>query len=185
LVKEVEVHGYAIVSRDDRIADSNGVMPASLKNDADWTYFQAELALADWTLLGRASHEATPNLKRRRRVVVSRGARGLEERADAFWWNPLDLPWARAAAILAPDGARVAVPGGQVPFDLFLAEGFTAFHLSRATRALLPGGRGVFSACERGASAQALLAAAGLKPEPTRTIDAGDAVTLTVWRRPD
>jgi len=184
-VKPVEVHGYAIVSRDDRIADSNGVMPASLKNEADWAYFQAELLRADLTLLGRASHEATPNLRRRRRVVVSRGARGLEQRADAFWWNPRDMPWARAAAILAPEGGRVAVPGGQVAFDLFLAEGFFAFHLSRATRVGLPGGRGLFSACERGETAETLLARAGLEPEPIQTIDVAEAVTLTVWRRPD
>ena len=179
----LEVHGYAIVSRDDRIAGADGVMPASLKNEADWAYFQAELARADMTLLGRASHEATPNLKRRRRVVVSRSARGLEERADAYWWNPLEMTWAAAAAILAPQGGRLAVPGGQVPFDLFLAEGFTAFHLSRATRALLPGGRGIFAACEADASAEELLAGSGLRPEPTRTIDPVEAVTLTVWRR--
>jgi hypothetical protein len=185
LVNFVEVHGYAIVSRDDRIAGADGVLPDSLKNEADWAYFQAELGRADWILLGRASHEATPNLKRRRRVVVSRSANGLEQRVDAVWWNPRDLPWAQAAAILAPRGARVAVPGGQVPFDLFLAEGFAAFHLSRATRVGLPGGRGVFSACERGETAEALLARAGLKPEPTRTIDAVEGVTLTVWRRQD
>jgi hypothetical protein len=46
----------------------------------------------------------------------------------------------------------------------------------------LPGGRGVFSACEQGETAEALLARAGLKPEPTRTIDAAVGVTLTVWR---
>jgi hypothetical protein len=183
LVKLIEVHGYAIVSRDDRIAGADGVMPDSLKNEADWAYFQAELALADMTLLGRASHEATPNLKRRRRVVVSRSARGLEARADAFWWNPLDMDWPQAAAILAPEGGRIAVPGGQVPFDLCLAEGFTAFHLSRASRALLPGGRGVFSACETGETAESLLAQAGLRPDPTQTIDEAEAVTLTVWRR--
>ena len=181
-MKPVEVHGYAIVSADDRIADADGEMPASLKNEADWAYFQAELSRADFVLLGRASHEATPNLKRRRRVVVSRSARGLEERADAVWWNPLEMSWATATAILAPEGGRVAVPGGQGPFDLFLAEGYAAFHLSRARRALLPGGRAVFSACENGASAEAQLAAAGLKAGPTETIDASEGVTLTLWR---
>jgi len=184
-VKPLEAHGYAIVSNDDRIARADGVMPASLKNDADWAYFQDELALADFVVLGRKSHEATPNPKRRRRVVVSRSARGLEQRDEAVWWNPLEMDWKQAGALLAPDGARVAVPGGQVAFDLFLAEGFTSFHLSRATRALLPGGRGLFAACERGERAEAVLARAGLKPKPTRTIDVGQAVTLTVWRRPD
>ena len=55
----VEIHGYAIVSRDDRIADAAGDMPESLRNDADWTYFQAGLDASDWVALGRsAAHGA-------------------------------------------------------------------------------------------------------------------------------
>ncbi len=90
LVGGIEVHGYAIVSADDRIADAQGQMPASLRNDADWAYFQSELDRADFVAIGRVSHEATPNPKRRRRIVLSRAARGLESRADAEWWNPVD-----------------------------------------------------------------------------------------------
>ena len=47
----VEIHGYAIVSDDDRIADARGVMPRALLNDADWAYFQAELDRADLVVL--------------------------------------------------------------------------------------------------------------------------------------
>ncbi|MDE3175476.1 MAG: hypothetical protein KGM15_05120, partial [Pseudomonadota bacterium] len=61
----VEIHGYAIVSQDDRIADAAGIMPECLKNDADWAHFQAELDRADWIALGRASHEAAPNQRGR------------------------------------------------------------------------------------------------------------------------
>ena len=43
---------------------------------------------------------------------------------------------------LLPRGGDVAVPGGQVVFDLFLKIGFDAFHLSRAHGVRLPGGRG-------------------------------------------
>ena len=84
-MKGIEIHGYAIVSRDDRIADFSGAMPDSLRNDADWAYFQAGLDAADWVALGRASHAAAPNPKRRRRLVVSRSARGLESRDDGVW----------------------------------------------------------------------------------------------------
>ena len=38
-----DFHAYAIVCRNDCIADAEGGMPAALKNDADWAYFQAEL----------------------------------------------------------------------------------------------------------------------------------------------
>ena len=64
----LEIHGYAIVSDDDRIADASGAMPEALRNEADWAYFQAGLDAADWVALGRASHEAAPNLRRRRRL---------------------------------------------------------------------------------------------------------------------
>ena len=37
------IHGYAIVSADDRIAGKDGRMPPELHNDADWKRFQAAL----------------------------------------------------------------------------------------------------------------------------------------------
>ncbi len=183
-MKTIEIHGYAIVSLDDRIADADGAMPASLHNDADWAYFQSELDRAELVALGRASHEATPNLERRRRLVLSRQGRGLELRDDGLWWNPLALPWSEVASGVLAQGGRVAVPGGQAAFDLFLALGYTAFHLSRAATRL-PGGRALFSACERGETADAVLAASGLTPGPTSLIDPAAGVTLTVWRRLD
>jgi len=182
--RPVEIHAYAIVSSDDGIADAAGVMPPELHNDADWAYFQAELDRADLVALGRVSHEATPNRKRRRRLTLSRQARGLERRADADWWNPADLPWSEVARQLLPDGGRVAVPGGQAAFDVFLGVGYTAFHLSRANRVAIPAGRRLFAACERGLAAEAVLAGAGLVAGTTDIIDAAADVTLTIWRAP-
>ena len=179
----LEIHGYAIVSDDDRIADASGAMPEALRNEADWAYFQAELDRADLIAIGRASHEATPNAKGRRRLVISRSAAGLERRADALWWNPLSREWNSVARELLPNGGRVDVPGGQAAFDLFLGIGFTAFHLSRAEGVSLPGGRGLFAACEAGRSAQALLAGAGLRAGPRIEMDAAARVSLVVWRK--
>jgi hypothetical protein len=181
LVTQIEIHGYAIVSRDDRIADAKGLMPASLKNDADWAYFQAELGRADYVVIGRASHEATPNIKRRKRIVLSRSARRLEKRADAWWWNPLELDFGELAKALAP-ATRIAVPGGQAAFDMFLKIGYSAFHLSRAERIALPAGRGLFSSCETGVAAETVLKEAGLHAGPTLDIDPQAGVTLTLWR---
>ncbi len=105
--------GHAIVSADDRIADASGRIPEELHNEADWALFQAALDRAALTLIGRASHEATPNCKNRRRLIVSGCARGLEERADGLWLNPADLPLVAALYRILPDGGEVAVVGGQ------------------------------------------------------------------------
>lgn len=177
-----ELHGYAIVSGDDRIADASGTLPEALKSDADWIYFQAELDRARLSLLGRASHEAAPNPRGRRRLVLSSTVPGLVERADAWWLNPADLPLADALARLMPQGGRVAVPGGQGVFDLVRATlGFTGFHLTRKDAVMLPGGRALFADCEHGRTAEAVLSGDGLRPDAPQALEPG--VILTVWRR--
>lgn len=177
-----ELHGYAIVSSDDRIADAACVFPDALKSDDDWRYFQAELDRAALSLLGRASHDAAPNPRRRRRLVVSGSVAGLVERPDAWWLNPSDMPLADALARLLPGGGRVAVPGGQGVFDLVRATiGFTAFHLTRNAAVTLTGGRAVFAGCDQGRSAEEILAADGMTPDTPVAMEPG--VTLTVWRR--
>ena len=178
----IEVHGYAIVSRDDRIAGSDGLTPPALRNAADWAYFQRGLDRADLVALGRLGHEANPNPRGRRRLVVSRAARGLEKRDDSWWWNPARLPWTEVGARLLPQGGRVAVPGGRDIFDLFLAIGYAAFHLSRAERVNLGAGRAIFAACERGLGAAAVLAGAGLRADHAQVLDPAAGVTLTIWR---
>jgi hypothetical protein len=177
-----EIHGLAIVSDDDRIADSSGAMPLGLRNDADWAYFQTELDRAQLVALGRASHQAAPNVRRRPRLVLSHSVATLERRADAWWWNPDGRSWPEVAAEILPRGGRVGVPGGQGPFDAFLKIGFSAFHLSRAHGVKLPGGRGLFAACETGDPAAAVLGWAGLRAGETRRLDPSGGVTLTVWR---
>jgi hypothetical protein len=178
-----DIHGYAIVCNEDCIADSENTLPPALMNDADWQYFQAELDKAAIVVLGRASHEATPNTKQRRRLILSRQVRGLTQKADGWWWNPAHLAWADVADRLALGNQRVGVPGGQVAFDLFLRIGFAAFHLSRAEKVTLVGGRKVFSGVGLSQSAEQILVEGGLQPEAKRIIDAAADVTLTVFRR--
>ena len=67
-------------------------------------------------------------------------------------------------------------------FDLFLAAGFDAFFLSRATTATIPSGLPVFSAVEGGKSAQDVLMGHGLRPEPVTPLDEGAGVEMVVWR---
>jgi hypothetical protein len=141
----IEISGYSIVSDDDRIASHDGLIPASLRNEKDWESLQRALASSDLVVLGRRSHELAPNVRGDQRRVISRGAAGLEEHANVWWWNPAHMSWAKVAKELLPRGGDAAVPGGQVVFDLFLNIGFDAFHLTRAHGVRRPGGRALFS----------------------------------------
>ncbi len=182
--KAHRLHGHAIVSRDDRIADATGAIPEGLLNDADWAHFQAELDKAVLTVLGRRSHDAAPNRKNRRRLVMSRRKPGLQQETPVtWWWNPADVPLGEALRTLAPEGGLVAVPGGQDVFDHIGPAGFDEFHLARAHRCALPGGRGLFARCESGIAAETWLAEGQLRPLPTRWLDAEAGVSLTIWRR--
>ncbi|MCB8823243.1 hypothetical protein [Microvirga rosea] len=179
----IEVHGYAIVSDDDRIADAQGRMPDALRSEADWTYFQQELDRSAATVLGRLGHEAHPNPRSRLRVVVSSSVRDLERRPDGWWWNPAGVSWSEAGRTVLPSGGRVAVPGGRRVFDLFLGIGYTAFHLTRAEGVSVPGGTALFSACDNGVTAETVLAGNGLRPGGRRILDPVGPVSLTVWQR--
>lgn len=179
----VEIHGYAIVSDDDRIADEDGRMPDLLRNEADWRYFQAGLDQAALTVLGRLGHEANPNPKARLRMIVSSSSNGLERRPDGWWWNPQSLSWSEAIRTVLPQGGRVAVPGGRRVFDLFLTIGYDAFHLARAEGARIPGGVALFTACDEGKRAEAILAEYGLREGERQVLDPAERVSLTIWRR--
>ena len=178
-----EIHGHAIVSDDDRIADAAGVMPTALRNAADWQRFQASLARAAVVVLGRKGHLAHPNTHRRNRLVVSSSAHNIDRRDDAWWWNPAEVTLADALATAAPAGGRVIVPGGRRVYDLFLVYGFDEFHLTRARGVLIPGGVPVFTECTPLRPADEVLASRGLVPDPVEILDADAGVSLTVWRR--
>jgi hypothetical protein len=177
----MDIHGYAIVSRDDCIADASGVLPRSLMNEADWTYFQAQLDQAAILVVGRASHVATPNRKGRQRLILSRAVKGLHEDREGWWWNPDLVAWPDVVTRLGLMQARIAVPGGQGAFDLFLRIGFGVFHLSRAPRVMLPGGRKLFSGLADQETVETRLLAHGLRPGATRLIDPHDEVSLTLF----
>ncbi len=177
------LQGYVVVSRDDRLADAQGRFPEALRNDADWAYFQAGLDRARATLLGRRSHDASPNHRSRLRIVMSRATRGIERRADAFWWNPAEASLAAVLAAAVPEGGEIAVPGGRDVFDLLSPARFTGFHLARAHTVSIPDGRSVFAACEDGARACDLLAAGGLVAGRRIWLDEPAQVSLTLFSR--
>jgi hypothetical protein len=182
-VPRYRIEGHAIVSADDRIAGADGQTPAELNNAADWARFQAALDAAALVVLGRISHEANPNRNGRRRLIVSSSSAGIELRGDGWWWNPKQRPLAEAFAAAAPGGGTVAVPGGRLVFDLFLALGFDAFYLSRAERVMLPDGVPIFSSVAQGDTAAALLNSHGMAVEQKEALDPDAGVVLSIWRR--
>ena len=178
------VHGHAIVSADDFIAGSDGLTPPDLRNDVDWRRFQRSLDEACVTVLGRLGHEANPNEKRRRRLVLTSRVAGLESGEGCHWWNPAGAGLAEALSVVAPAGGIVAVPGGRPVFDLFLGIGYDAFHLARVEPVMLGAGTKLFSGLGAGRTASDMLAEAGLTAGTAEPLDAAAGVTLTLWRRP-
>ena len=142
--------GHAIVSADGFIADTEGRMPKPLMIDADWQRFQAELDASDVTLLGRLGHEAHPNFKLRRRLVLTSGVTGLRKgdeipgRVDFL--NPQSFSLKTALDELFPNIARVAVVGGTRVFDHVIDTiGFDVFDLVVANAVMLGAGNPCFS----------------------------------------
>lgn len=174
--------GHALVSADDRIADAHGDKPAELNHPKDWKRFQAELGEAAVVLIGRKSHEADPGRRGRRRIIVSSQARGLEKRADGWWWDPGSITLEEALTEVVPEGGLVGIPGGRGVFDMFLEIGFDAFHLARLPMVRLPGGVPVFSACDQGRRAEAVLTGAGLHVAEVETLDPAVGLVVAVWR---
>ncbi len=171
----VEIIGHAIVSADGRIADRQRRMPPALRNDKDWTRFQAALDASVLVVLGRLGHEAHPN-PGRRRLVVSGNVEGLRASDGVMRWNPADVDFAGVLERLGIADGAVAVTGGQAVFDLFLPL-FTRFDLVTVAAVTIPDGVPCFS----GGMPEIVLPGAGLRISESEALDPG--VTLAVWRR--
>ena len=181
----IEFEGYAVVSADGFIADSRGRMPDALRFDADWAYFQAALDDADITLLGRHTHEAAPNVRRRRRLVVSRGVRAvIREDASTWWVNPREVTPTSAIATVFGTEAKVAVVGGTGVFGWILDErAYRAFHLSIAHQVRLGAGRPLFDGIDGLDAAVAKLEGNGLELEERSWFDRQAGQELVIFER--
>ena len=167
---QVAIHGYAIVSDNDCIADAKrGRTPDVLRNDADWAYFQAELNKSAVTVLGRLGHEANPNPKRPpaddpvlvlSRARASRGRLVVEPRGSCRGTRPSAPCCRRAGASLCPAG------GGSSTSSSI---GYDAFHLTRAEGTLVPNGVTVFSGCREGGAPRPCCRRRGLRADDRRS----------------
>ena len=177
------IEGYAIVSADGMLADAAGVMPPSLKIEADQRFFHGSLDKADAVVHGRHSHEGGPNAASRPRLIVTRRIAAVArhpENSKAVLWNPAGASFADAWKELGVDGGLLAVIGGTEIFGMFLDIGYDAFHLTRADHVRLPGGRPVFPRVPA-SSPEVVLLSRGYQPGPVHLLDKGKDVRLVTW----
>jgi dihydrofolate reductase len=179
------IEGYVIVSADGMLADANGVMPASIKNDADQAFFQESLDQAAVIVHGRHSHEGGPHAARRKRLVLTRRIAATApdpSRAHSLLWNPVGAELEQVLEQLGVGDGTVAVIGGPEVFSMFLPR-YDRFHLSHAPHARIPGGRPAFTEIGPNASAEDVLMRHGMKPGSRRDLDPAAGVSVVTWER--
>ena len=177
--------GFAIVSEDGMLADANGVMPDTLKFEADEKYFIDGMNRVQVAINGRHSQEPHPNAPLRHRITVSNRVQALEpdpHNAKGILWNPAGAPFEKAWDTLGVRDAKLGVVGGTGVFGLFL-DRYDEFHLSRGPRVRLPGGRPVFPGVPR-QTPEEIMAQHGLIAGAPQVLDAANGIAVTVWRRP-
>jgi dihydrofolate reductase len=176
------IEGYAIVSADGMIADATGLMPNSLKIEADQRFYEEALDRAAVVAHGRLSHEGQPNSPRRRRLILTRRFPDLAPdpgNPNARFWNPAGATLEEACAAVGCQAGMVAVAGGTDVFSLFLKIGYDDFYLARAVNVRLPGGVPCFAQGRFGSSPEEVLHDARLKPGKKQRFDSD--VTLVGW----
>jgi hypothetical protein len=86
-----QIEGYAIVSEDGMLANAAGIMPDSLKFDADLDFFERGLDGVDVVVHGHHSHEQQPHSHLRRRLILTRQVPAIAadpSNEKALFWNP-------------------------------------------------------------------------------------------------
>lgn len=178
------IEGYAIVSEDGMLANKAGIMPGALKFEADRRLFERGLDGVDAVVHGRHSHERQPHSPLRHRLIMTRQIPTIasdKSNDKALFWNPAGASFAEAwAALGVPDGS-LAIIGGTSVFGMFL-DAYDVFHLSRARKVFLAGGRPVFLGVPA-RTPEEVLASHGLSPGPQQVLDAETGVTLVSWQR--
>lgn len=185
MTRPARIEGYAIVSADGMLADAAGIMPPSLKIDADQRFFHGSLDCVDAVVHGRHSHEGGPNAAGRKRLIVTRRVPGIASHPDnpkAVLWNPAGASFEDAWRALDVPNGVLAVIGGTEIFGMFLDIGYDAFHLTRADHVHLPAGRPVFPDVPA-LTPEQVLRRRGLKPGPARVLDAEKDVKVVTWTR--
>jgi hypothetical protein len=178
------IEGYAIVSVDGMLANSVGIMPDSLKFEADRHFFERGLDGVEVVVHGRHSHEQQPHSHLRRRLILTRRVPAVAadpSNEKALFWNPAGASFEQALAALGTPDASIGVVGGTEVFGMFL-DRYDFFHLSRAPDVRLPGGRPVFPEVPA-RTPEDVLASHGLAQGMRQMLDPAHGLTLVSWHR--
>lgn len=179
------IEGYAIVSREGMIAESDGSFPKPLEVPADQRHYQGSVARAGGVVNGRYSSEGGPHEMDRKRLIVTRTVAAIApdaKRPNALLWNPKGASFEEAWEKLG-GGATAAVVGGTDVFGLFLDEiGYDFFYLSRNPTPV-PGGRPVFPGVGNGVAPEDLLRKRGYSVREVRVLDPATQTILEEWSR--
>ena len=178
------IEGYAIVSEDGMLANAAGIMPDSLKFDADLDFFERGLDGVDVVVHGHHSHEQQPHSHLRRRLILTRQVPAIAadpSNEKALFWNPGGASFEQALTALGvPDGS-VAVIGGTDVFGMFL-DRYDVFYLSRAPGVRVSDGRPVFPDVPA-RTPEEVLANYGLDRGQRQVLDPAKGVAVVSWHR--
>jgi dihydrofolate reductase len=178
------IEGYAIVSEDGMLANAAGIMPSSLKFEADRQFFERGLDQVNVVVHGRHSHERQPRSHLRHRLILTRQVPAIApdpSNEKALFWNPAGASFEQALAVLGTPDDRVGIVGGTEVFGMFL-DRYDNFYLSRAPDVRLPGGRPVFPEVAT-RSPEEVLASHGLHRGQQQVLDAGKGLVMVNWQR--
>jgi len=164
------------------LANTAGIMPDSLKFEADQHFFERGLDSVDVVVHGRHSHERQRRSDLRRRLILTRTVSAIAvdpSNKKALFWNPAGASLEQAMAVLGAPNGSVGVIGGTSVFGMFL-DCYDVFYLSRAPDVRLPGGRPVFAEVpER--TPEEVLASHGLERGQRQVLDAAKGLVVVSW----
>ena len=166
------------------LANAAGIMPDSLKFEADRRFFEGALDELDVVVHGRHSHEQQPRSSLRRRLIVTRQVPAIAAHPSnekALLWNPAGASFETALAALGTPDASVGVIGGTQVFGMFL-DRYDFFHLSRAPDVRLPGGRPVFPEVPA-RTPEEVLKSRGLDRGRRQMLDPATDLVMVSWQR--
>jgi dihydrofolate reductase len=178
------IEGYAIVSEDGMVANAAGIMPDSLKFEADQHFFERGLDGVDVVVHGRHSYERQPCSYLRRRLILTRQVPAVAadpSNEKALFWNPAGASFEQALALLGTPDGSVGVIGGTEVFGMFL-DRYDVFHLSRVPNVRLPRGRPVFPEVPT-RTPEEVLASHGFDRGQRQVLDPAKGLAIVSWKR--
>jgi hypothetical protein len=166
------------------LANASGIMPDSLKFEADQAYFERGLDSVDVVVHGRHSQEQQRHSDLRRRLILTRSIPAIApdpSNKKALLWNPMGARLEQAMAVLGVPNGSIAVIGGTEVFGMFL-DSYDLFYLSRAPGVHLPGGRPIFPQVPA-QTPEDVLVEHGLMRGRRQLLDAAKGVSVVRWYR--